>query len=617
MIWLLGAEDSEIFEKAREADAVVVTKDIHFVETKERRGAVLRRSARGCLASRSRQLIDFDQISGPKASKSANFAQLLGEVLAREYNTFSLDGAGGDKGIDAYTKDISGSLTIFQFKYFRGRIDPSRRAQISHSFKAAHTGHKMARWILCTPVDPTFKELRWLESLPGNDHILVEWWGETRLRSLISRHTDLMATFFTEHKILEELRQIRRDLCHYQAIVTDRPTHQHESVAANAYLRQASRILGVLAEDNSLVDRPQESIIAVDFNELYAYMARNPVFTLSGGAASYCIESSVASLTLPPGAAFELAQFTKSLAKRGLMEAYLASGTESQLRLFRDNFVKEYDADPQSTAAGTAYRLLLAELPSSARYAPNAINRIVELLETGRLNVWTGPDLLDGNFFRKTLGWLEERTGRRRSSNLADAMNLCTIKLVSSTRSEPIRLLSSGRLVYAAALELLDRPVLVRTMREYAFFLRLYQSIGSARDNVALYAEKVSQIQREVIGMLESLPEVSDILERQVPLKRETLKILTLFIGTYREWLQPLDQMVESDFKSIREPSRVEMSELYQALTSQAGLSSAFRTWLERVCAAAAELEALVTQRYDVERLLAWLEERQRLLPSG
>lgn len=77
--------------------------------------------------------LDFVRISGPKDSKQANFELLVGQLLATHFGAKTVDGSGGDNGVDAYLGKFEGRAVVFQAKYFLDRLEaplPAGRSQV-------------------------------------------------------------------------------------------------------------------------------------------------------------------------------------------------------------------------------------------------------------------------------------------------------------------------------------------------------------------------------------------------------------------------------------------------------------------------------------------------------
>jgi predicted nuclease of predicted toxin-antitoxin system len=77
---LLSAKDSEIFEKARQAVAVVITKDSDFVQIQERRGPPPRLIWITCGNRRNRDLKDLIARSWPRVKELLAAGETLIEI---------------------------------------------------------------------------------------------------------------------------------------------------------------------------------------------------------------------------------------------------------------------------------------------------------------------------------------------------------------------------------------------------------------------------------------------------------------------------------------------------------------------------------------------------------
>lgn len=142
--------------------------------------------------------IDYRQISGPKWSKADNFALLCTRLILEEWPEANpVEGKGGDEGLDTYIGEIDGELKAFQFKYFCDRIRNSQRAQIKSSLKTALSHHSLLSWTLVLPIDMNLTEQRWFHDLcESHAPLQMEWWGETKLRNLLSTHPEIATDFF-------------------------------------------------------------------------------------------------------------------------------------------------------------------------------------------------------------------------------------------------------------------------------------------------------------------------------------------------------------------------------------------------------------------------------------
>jgi hypothetical protein len=142
--------------------------------------------------------IDYRQISGPKGSKADNFALMCTCLILEEWPEANpVEGKGGDESLDTYIGEIDGELKAFQFKYFCDRIRKSQRAQIKNSLKTALSHHSLLSWTLVLPIDMNLPEQRWFHDLyESHAPLQMAWWGETKLRNLLSAHPEIATDFF-------------------------------------------------------------------------------------------------------------------------------------------------------------------------------------------------------------------------------------------------------------------------------------------------------------------------------------------------------------------------------------------------------------------------------------
>lgn len=203
--------------------------------------------------------IDYRQISGPKGSNADNFALMCTRLILAEWSEANpVEGKGGDEGFDTYIGEIDGELKAFQFKYFCDRIRKSQRAQIKKSLKTALSYHHLFSWTLVLPIDMNLTELRWFQDLcESHAPLQIEWWGETKLRNLLSSHPEIATDFFEpsdapafrdmiqkQDKIIQMKEEFGDDLFNIEKnssefveliepvlqIVPNHPTEEHETL---------------------------------------------------------------------------------------------------------------------------------------------------------------------------------------------------------------------------------------------------------------------------------------------------------------------------------------------------------------------------------------------------
>ena len=189
--------------------------------------------------------IDYRQISGPKGSKADNFALMCTRLILEEWPEANpVEGKGGDEGLDTYIGEIGGELKAFQFKYFCDRIRKSQRAQIKNSLKTALSHHHLRSWTLILPIDMNLAEQRWfLDLCKKHAPLQIEWWGETKLRNLLSTHPEIAMDFFEpsdapafremiqkQDEVIRVSKGIAESIYSLLQIAPRQPTEEHETL---------------------------------------------------------------------------------------------------------------------------------------------------------------------------------------------------------------------------------------------------------------------------------------------------------------------------------------------------------------------------------------------------
>lgn len=128
------------------------------------------------------------------------FEDLSNDLLRREVGGITtIEGAGGDDGIDGFKGEINGTSTIYQHKFFPGRLDSNRKRQIKHSFHTAQEKHPgMEKWVLLVATELTPKEHDWFEqeikySAPD---IEVTYWNKKKIEDKVSTYQNLVERYF-------------------------------------------------------------------------------------------------------------------------------------------------------------------------------------------------------------------------------------------------------------------------------------------------------------------------------------------------------------------------------------------------------------------------------------
>ncbi|MGQ4712769.1 tetratricopeptide repeat protein [Streptomyces anulatus] len=117
-----------------------------------------------------------------------------------------VDGAGGDRGVDAVLVLPDGQQHVFQIKSFTRRLNPGRRRQIRDSLaRAAQIGP--ARWTLVAPLDLTPSEWDWFNNLSGAYPFPMELHGLRWLEATSLKHPSIEGLFHASQPRLNVLGQ--------------------------------------------------------------------------------------------------------------------------------------------------------------------------------------------------------------------------------------------------------------------------------------------------------------------------------------------------------------------------------------------------------------------------
>jgi hypothetical protein len=165
-----------------------------------------------------------------------------GTVIARsesDHVIHTIDGRGGDGGVDSRLDSMSGDLlAIFQLKFFPGgfpKESRTQRRQIEKSFKTAWKNHSMKKWILVIATNPTVGESEFVHGLtsnvPDGFQCEIEILGEAELDVLLAKHQDIHA-WATRNAAIAELSASRLE--NMTVTTAEQVAGQHQRLAAHA-----------------------------------------------------------------------------------------------------------------------------------------------------------------------------------------------------------------------------------------------------------------------------------------------------------------------------------------------------------------------------------------------
>ncbi len=544
----------------------------------------------------SLELFDFDfaQIVGPKSSAAANFEELVSELLAREVGAEAIDGSGGDLGIDCYVGRFRGRLTAFQAKYFLGRLRKSQRAQVKKSFETANNYHQVTTWILCIPLNPNPDEREWLDSLGDQ----TEWWGETKLRSLLAKYPDVGRKFFRETVISARLASVEGELSRLRDELLPRLDRHHSAEQVERYIATASNDCRAASDDLLSLHGVQDiPWVTIDFSELYAYLSADPSLVVRRPLIDFCLGHSPWPIILPPGTVYEVGTFVQRSPFRWEAEDFL-----QRLRRTPEAraFVQEFGADPTTSQAETAYRRFVARMRYSGVQDNLEVSRLANSLQSTSISAApTEYRCLPRDQFARALQYFNMLRPMKPRPNSADAANMVFLLMSEDHLKVPSRMISSALSMATASRELCSGRALVRTPRQFTLFL----TAGRTREEGQ---RRLLKALDEIRGLTRVLAEPSASGKQPLTKREELLPALRGFASAYRELLRPVDEMIEDGFRAV---SRSPVTrEYYEVLRDDALQVATFGRFWNRVAADYRAIDTILRERHGYDEIADQLE---------
>jgi hypothetical protein len=552
----------------------------------------------------------FDKIQGPLQSRRENFEELVAQLLTVETGAERVDGSGGDAGIDCFVRTTDNAVIIFQAKYFLTRLTTSQRRQILRSLETARRTHQVTRWVLCIPINPTPSEREWFESLTKDGPIL-EWWGETKIRTLVAKYPEIAKSFFLDESLVYELKAFREEVA--GTIAALRASRFFDGKASDSvvreYLERASSIGELLIEDAPLLTMPEQVFIGLDFTELHTYMSSDTRFVLSTPAVDFYIQNSPYSLYLLPGAAVELTLFMSWLMPHDFDQYVDSLGhDDNPLRVF----VNLFEQDPSNNATHHAYNLAIEYLRSLK--VPPSFNtrKLRSVLESGLLKPcpddipFTRENADFETFFQRLLrgrGIVKDERFRR--AKTIDALNVAFLRTYEVKTGRPVRMISTDNILYTASREYFGGRSFVRNSAEFAYFIhsaiyRQQEESGS----VEIDAAKLIIAAKELDCRLHMTNATREPFTTNQSELRSLMQSFQDFAPLYRNILRPVDEMIESGLVALSTIYFHDMLELYTILKREAELVASFRSWWDEMSRELTAIDDVIRQQYGTEQTI-------------
>lgn len=539
----------------------------------------------------------FSEIRGPHNSARSDFEALVAELLAAELGAQAINGTGGDQGVDCYLGKFGGEITIFQAKYFLDTLKPKQRREIKHSLTRAQENHRLHRWILCIPKDPTPSERTWFDSLAPN----VEWWGETKLRSLLDKHGALAKRFFPDEEVAKrigalesEVRRLRRNV-----LVSSRLNSRELSRADFIpYLYEAEKLCRLVETD--LRTLQDENVSApVDFCELYVYLNSDPTLVVSQPLVDFCIGHSPWHLILPPGTIYEMTCFGVHFRQECKPDAVLKALRESREA---ERLVDCFEQDSSSQETFAAYRSYMNRLLSLGVSQFSNANRLLEALRSGVFE--TSPPAcirIAKEDIEQGLKLFDDRRRSKWSSNIADATNLAFARSLQSFSRQPVRILSSAPSMMKVANSMFPGANPVRTSRQYAVLIRelsSQQDAGAASTSadvlrhIGEFAFRLRDLLERRSGSISRASLCSDV---------EVVQAFKQFAPFYRKTLRPVDEMLEDSVRALPDLLLSSLDSQYRILKGDSKSVAAFKESWDKACKELAAIESILRDNYAAD----------------
>lgn len=117
----------------------------------------------------------------------------------------TINGNGGDEGIDAYIGDFENPSTIYQFKFFRSGFGKSQKSQIKKSLLSALERRSGFKWVLVCNIDPTANAQRWFDAFRNkHDDVEIAFVFGSELKSWLFSVPKVRKEYFPNQQDLAE-----------------------------------------------------------------------------------------------------------------------------------------------------------------------------------------------------------------------------------------------------------------------------------------------------------------------------------------------------------------------------------------------------------------------------
>ena len=117
---------------------------------------------------------------------------------ARNPLVHTVNGHGGDEGVDAYVGSFESPAVIYQFKYFRGSFGKSQVRQVEDSLDTALAKRRGFKWVLMCSKDPTPDAMRALDRLRDkHPDISIEYYFASEIAAMLIESPKVRKEFYS------------------------------------------------------------------------------------------------------------------------------------------------------------------------------------------------------------------------------------------------------------------------------------------------------------------------------------------------------------------------------------------------------------------------------------
>lgn len=140
--------------------------------------------------------VNFYELIGAGGLPSGReaFERMIVQLVRTKHPVMGVAANPGDWGIDAYSGDLDGVISVWQAKFFIEGFAKAEQQQVRDSFRSALSaaeehGHRVTTWTLCVPVEPDAPTAKWWsgwKSRMGRETgVTLDLWSQSTLEPML------------------------------------------------------------------------------------------------------------------------------------------------------------------------------------------------------------------------------------------------------------------------------------------------------------------------------------------------------------------------------------------------------------------------------------------------